>query len=301
MLPTLSPALAEVEQQRRKLITRWRWSVLGALVLMLAVFGLSGGPVLPGWAGPFAIPVGIGLVLLGLRPLFAVRERIRGEIYRAAADASGLAYAPGAPHSEENARDMDLSRLVYWGMCPRHQWIEIEDSWHGVRNGRDFALCHLRLYEKPRRGGRNARIADLQYVEIRFLRRFEGTSLFLTGAAAGLDSGNLPNQVALIDVERTHPANLRASRELEARFFFDQKLRQCLLALEEALAGTNLRALLEGDRFLILLDGKRLFEPGSVFSAIEGEAQARAVIAQLAELLAMLDALADPPRPVPPL
>lgn len=300
-LPTLSPALAEVEHQRRRLITRWRWGVLGALVLTLGVIALTQAGILPALVGSFAIPLGIALVLPGLRPLFAVRERIRGEVYRAAADASGLAYAPGAPHSDDRAHDMDLSRLVYWGLCPRHQRIEVEDSWHGVRNGRDFALCHMRLFETSPHRGRGGRVADLQYVEIRFLRRFEGTSLFLTGAFRDLASPDLPGPVALIDVDRAHPASLRSNRELEARFFFDQKLRQCLLALEEALAGINLRAVLEGERFLILLDGKRLFEPGSIFSAIEGEAQARAVIARLRALLDMLDALADPPRPAPPL
>lgn len=298
----ISPDLAALERRRRQLILRWRWGALVALASLVVC--IAGPPALhlPEYVSVIGIGAVAAAMIGGLRPLFLVRARLRGEIYRAAAEAAGLAYAPGARHSREEDRQIELGRLIHFGLCPEYRRRIIRDCWSGVRVGREFLLYNVAL-ESPTAAEPAPRVdrRELQFVEIRFLRPFDGVSACLDrNLTPPAPLANL-RELAL-SATQSEGVDFRvvSSNEIEARFFFDQAVRQGLRRFADTLKGRNLRALLERDRLFLLLEGGSFYEPGSIFSEIEGETHAHAIIEQLMALLSLLDTIADPPLAEPP-
>ncbi|NOU02336.1 MAG: DUF3137 domain-containing protein [Novosphingobium sp.] len=200
-----------------------------------------------------------------------VLNRLKGGINGAIAKALGLDY------SVECQPGKTFERAKQFDMVPGYDDSTFHDLWWGLVAGQPFTLHEARLTEQ-RGSGKNRHTVTVfegQILSIGFNRRFHSTTLiepdgerrkFLIGAEketvgiGGLDLGR---------VDITHPGfeerfTVWSSDQVEARYIVHPEYVERLLAVEEAFAGEDIRALFHEGDLLITVKTGNLFESGSL-------------------------------------
>lgn len=282
-------AAQEGERQAVKAKARhiWQYGVAFAAGLVFLIVAVGGSIETALKVGFFVGLAGFGLSEWAKRPLL---KRIKGGINAAIAKAIGMDYAvdcePGSTF--ERAKQFD--------MVPGYDNSRFQDLWWGLVAGQPFTMHEARLTE-VRGSGKSRRevvVFEGQILSIGFNRRFHSTTLierdgarrrFFVGAEkeqcsiGGLDLGR---------VDITHPGfedrfTVWSNDQVEARTIIHPEYVERLLAVEQAFAGEDIRALFHGGDLLITVKTGDLFESGTL-DAAQDQAMVETVIAQYGAL-----------------
>jgi hypothetical protein len=274
---------------REQAYSRWTWS---AAILM---------PVLAFvWFGPESIATFRGFVALGgisaaiwwgYQPIAAAKHTIKIGINAAIAASHGVQYA----HNVEPGAEFEGAKR--FGLVPKHDRAEFEDHWYGALEGHAFNLYEAHLEER-RGGGKNERWETVfrgVIIQMAFGRPFRSTTLLQRagehrkwfGLGGAKDSITIDGH-QLDFVDQVHPAfaevfGLFSDDQVEARVLVHPSYVEHLLKLERAFGAKELRALFITGQVIITVEGRNLFESGTM-DATEDRLRVEEAAAQFAAL-----------------
>jgi hypothetical protein len=267
-----------------------------------AACGVAALIVLVGWGIEAALKVGFfvgiggfGIAEMAKRPML---NKLKGGINGAIAKALGLEYAVTVEPGQV------FERAKQFEMVPSYDNATFQDLWWGLVGGRPFTMHEARLTE-TRGSGKSRRTVTVfegQIMSIGFNRRFGATTLlepdgsrrkFLVGAEKEQVT---IGEVELERIDMVHPQfedrfTLWSNDQVEARYIAHPEYVERLLAVEQAFAGKDIRALFHAGDLLIVLSTGDLFESGSLDASDDRTLLGRAIeqFAALAELAVRLN------------
>lgn len=268
---------------------RWTWGA--ALLMPVLAFVWFGPENLGGLRTMVTLGGGIGVLVWGYQPLAEAKKAIKVGINSAIAASLGISY----DHEVEPGAEFETART--YGLLPSHERSNFEDRWHGTIEGHDFNLYEAHLEER-RGSGRNRRwVTVFRGVIIRmaFGRPFRSTTLLQRAGKhrKWFGLGSAKDTVAFdkhrLDlVDQVHPAFAErfvafSDDQVEARVLLHPSYIEHLLRLEAAFGAKELRAIFTRGEVILAVEGKDLFESGSM-KAEEDRMRAEETAEQFAAL-----------------
>jgi len=274
---------------KERAASRWTW---GAALLMPALAFLWFGPE---WGGSFRFIVTVGGLLLvgiwGYQPIAAAKKAIKVGINSAIARSYGIDYE----HDVEPGPEFEAARR--YGLVPSFDDSSFEDRWFGTLEGHAFNLYEAHLQEERGSGKNRRRVTVFRGVIIQmgFGRPFHSTTLLQRAGAhrKWFGLGGTKDSVSfdghrLDYVDQVHPAfaekfGLFSDDQVEARVLVHPSYVEHLLRLESAFGAKELRALFSRGEVILAVEGRDLFESGTL-NADEDRMRAEEAAEQFAAL-----------------
>lgn len=199
-----------------------------------------------------------------------VTDKLKSAINQAIAESLGFAYTMAAP-----ARDC-YERACSFRLLPSHDNETLEDEWSGTLGDQPFRLHEAKLTEERGSGKsrRTVTVFEGTLMTIAFARRFHGITLVerdgkhrsLFGFQKdsieldGVELGHIP----MVDPRFEDAFNVWSNDPVEAQYLVHPEYIERLIAVEQAYAGENIRALFHGGELLVVLESGNLFDSGSL-------------------------------------
>ncbi|MCB2048091.1 MAG: DUF3137 domain-containing protein [Novosphingobium sp.] len=287
---------ATVREQARELAKArwWKALIIGAPLLLFLWI------LVPQWA-QFNMFVTFAAATVGYAWGNAPRARairtVKEGINTAIARALGLEYAINV----EPGRPFQLG--CDFRLLPSYDRSRFEDCWSGDLGTRHFHLHEATLQER-RNSGKNTRYVTVfrgSIITIDFARDFHGTTLVERAGRHRSLFGGQKDSVKLGDrqldyVDMVHPGFedefcVYSSDQVEARYLVHPEYVERLMAVQQAFAGKDIRALFEGGDMIIVVETDNLFESGSIEARDDRQRMERTVeqFASLADLAQTLN------------
>lgn len=286
-------------EAKAKASYRRKLGIIAAVVVAVVVLAFSRGDV--GLALQLAFFTGAGgfaWAELAKRPVI---NRIKGGINGAIAEALGLKYATEVTPGES------FERAKTFELLPSYDNSNFEDLWWGTVGEQPFTLHEAKLTEE-RGSGKNRRTVTVfagSILSIGFNRQFLGTTIverqgehtkFFGGEKEEVTVGG----VLLARCDMTDPTfedrfTVWSDDAVESRYLVHPDYISRLVAVEEAFAGENIRALFREGELLVVLESGDLFESGSLESGDDRMLLERS-IAQFGALADLATKLNERPR-----
>lgn len=250
--------------------SRWTW---GAAILM---------PVLAlVWFGPESLSalrwygtLGgiIAVIWWGYKPIEEAKRTVKIGISTAIARHHGVEYS----HDVEPGPEYEQAKR--YGLVQEHDRSEFEDRWFGTLEGHGFNLYEAHLEKRKGRGQNESWETVFRGVIIQmgFGRPFRSTTLLHRagehrkwfGLGGAKDSVSFKGH-RLDYVDQVHPDfaqkfGLFSHDPVEARVLVHPSYVEHLLRLERAFRAKELRALFASGEVIIAVEGRDLFESGSM-------------------------------------
>ena len=290
---------AERAAVKAKVRRIWMLAIAAACTVAVAItlFGDSIGAGMQ--FGFFTGLAGYGIGEWVKRPLI---NRLKGGINGAIAQALDLDYVlevePGSA----------FARASQFQLLPSYDDARFADGWHGNLGGRPFSMHEAKLTE-TRGSGKSRRTVTVfegQVLTIGFNRQFTSTSLLEPNAQRRkFFVGAEKEQVTIggVELERVDMTNpqfeerftLWSNDQVEARYLVHPEYLERLLAVEQAFAGEDIRALFQNGQLLVTLKTGDLFESGSLDSG-DDRMLLETAIAQFGSLADLAVQLNEKPR-----
>jgi hypothetical protein len=269
--------------------SRWTWS---AAILMPVLAFVWFGPNVLGnlrFIGTFGAI--IAAAWWGYQPIAAAKKTIKVGINAAIAKSHGVEYQ----HDAEPGAEFAAAKR--YGLVPAHDRAEYEDRWFGTLEGHAFNLYEAHLEER-RGGGKNQRWETVfrgVIIQMAFGRPFRSTTLLQRAGAhrKWFGLGGAKDSVSfeghrLDVVDQVHPDfdavfGLFSDDQVEARVLVHPSYIEHLLRLENAFGSKELRALFTSGEVIIAIEGRDLFESGTL-DAREDRMRVEQAAAQFAAL-----------------
>lgn len=250
--------------------TRWTW---GAAILMPVLALLWFGPesfAFYRWIGTLGGIIGVAW--WGYQPIEAAKRTVKVGINSAIARSHGVEYS----HEAEPGPEFEAAKR--YGLVEPHDRSEFEDRWFGTLQGHAFNLYEARL-EKRRGSGENERwetVYEGVIIQMGFGRPFRSTTLLQRagehrkwfGLGGAKDSvsfkGHRLDHVDQVHPDFTQTFGLFSDDPVEARVLVHPSYVEHLLRLERAFRAKELRALFTAGQVVIAVEGRNLFESGSM-------------------------------------
>jgi hypothetical protein len=255
---------------KSKASSRWVW---GAALLLPALAFLWFGPALPSMLKTVITFGGaIAATAWGYQPIADAKRAIKIGINSAIATSFGVAYE----HDAEPGPEFEAAKT--YDLVPNYDRSNFEDRWFGTLEGHDFNLYEARLEER-RGSGKNQRWVTVfsgVIIRMSFGRPFRTTTLLQRAGKhrKWLGLGGASDSVTfdghrLNRVDQVHPAfaevfALFSDDQVEARVLVHPSYVEHLLRLESAFGAKELRALFRQGEVVIAVEGRDLFESGSM-------------------------------------
>jgi hypothetical protein len=192
---------------------------------------------------------------------------------------------------------------VAFELVPGYDSSSFEDLWWGTLGSQPFTLHEARLTE-TRGSGKHRRTVVVfsgSIMTVGFSRPFQGTTLierekrhrgFFGGTRESIElNGVTLNQVAMVDPRFEDAFSVWSNDGVEARYLVHPDYAERLIAVEQAYAGNNIRALFHDGDLLLVLESGDMFESGSLDADRDRALLERTVnqFTALAELAAKLN------------
>jgi hypothetical protein len=287
----VEPILRAQEENRRAAMKTFQFraalTALGTVGAGALAWWIFGEPQAVIFAG---IATAMGGGTLAYMPLQAVASATKAQSLSAIANAIGCTYQ-GAGFQPEALPAFNELKLL--PSCDRSNY---EDCFDGSHHGCKFAFYegHLENKVQSKNGTRWVTVFRGQLVRIAFPKKFHGTTIIRR------DRGmfnfmqrwmSTLQHVGLGDSRLEKAFEVYSNDQVEARYLIHPVFMERLLELETAFRGKNLRgAFVEGD-LLIAIEGGDKFEVGSMFSKLNDIARARTIVADIAEVMRVIDAV----------
>lgn len=271
---------AERGEVARKARKTWTTGLIvaAAVFVVLAVFGQV----------EWGFKIAVGAAMLGFgwaewskRPML---KKLKGGINGAIARALELEY------SVECTPGQTFTRAKVFDMLPGYDNASFQDLWWGLVGTSPFTLHEACLTEE-RGSGKNRRtvcVFEGSIMSLGFNRAFTGTTVvepngerrkFLIGGEketatiGGIELG----RVDLVDPRFEDRFTVWSNDQVEARYLVHPEYIERLLAVEQAFAGKDIRALFHQGDLLITLKTGDLFESGSLDASEDRELLERSI------------------------
>jgi hypothetical protein len=219
--------------------------------------------------GFFTGLAGFGIAELIKRPVIdSIKGGINGAIARALDMEFTHVVTPGAEFETVRAFDM----------LPSHDRASFEDCWRGSVMDRSFLLYEAELEDKRSSGKSDRWVTVFQgsIIQVEFARKFLGVTLIeragrrkrlfgLLGDADTVKLGGIDMaRIDMVDPRFEDEFAVWSNDQVEARYLVHPEYIERLIAVEQAFAGENIRALFSGGSLLVVLESGNLFESGSL-------------------------------------
>ena len=257
---------------KEKATSRWVW---GAVILMPALAFLWFGPAISSMFKTVLALFGVlAAGLWGYQPIADAKKAIKIGINSAIAQSFGVAY----DHDVEPGAEFEAAQK--YGLVPSFDRSDFEDRWYGTLEGHGFNLYEAHL-EEQRGSGKNRHWVTVfrgAIIQMGFGRSFHSTTLLQRAGAhrKWLGLGGAKDSVSfdghrLDRVDQVHPAfaevfGLFSDDQVEARVLVHPTYVEHLLRLESAFGAKELRALFIQGQVIIAVEGRNMFESGSMDS-----------------------------------
>ncbi len=241
--------------------------VCAAVALFVAV-------LLFGGEGDTALKLGGGVGLLGFAVGEAVKRpmlnKLKGGINGAIAQALGLDY------SVECTPGQTFERAKTFQLVPGYDDSSFQDLWWGVLGTSPFTLHEACLTEQRGSGKSRRTVTVFQgsIMSLGFNRAFTSTTVIepngertrlFGGEKDSVTIGGIEmGRVDMVDPRFEDRFTVWSNDQVEARYLVHPEYIERLIAVEQAFAGTDIRALFHGGDLLIALKSGDLFESGSL-------------------------------------
>ena len=290
---------AERAAVKAKVRRIWMLAIAAACAVAVAVT-LFGDNIGAGMQfGFFTGLAGFGIGEWVKRPLI---NRLKGGINGAIAKALELDYVVGVEPGSA------FERACQFQLLPSYDNALCADGWHGNLGGRAFAMHEAKLTE-TRGSGKSRRTVTVfegQVLTIGFNRQFTSTTVLEPNAQRrkffiGAEKEQVTiGGVTLERVDMTNPQfeerfTLWSNDQVEARYLVHPEYLERLLAVEQAFAGEDIRALFQDGELLVTLKTGDLFESGSLDSS-DDRRLLETAIAQFGSLADLATQLNEKPR-----
>lgn len=290
---------AERAAVKAKVSRIWMLAIAAACAVAVAVT-LVGDNIGAGLQfGFFTGLAGFGISEWVKRPMI---NRLKGGINAAIANALELDYVvdvtPGSA----------FERACLFELVASHDDAQLADGWRGNLAGRPFAMHEAKLTETQGSGKsrRTVTVFEGQMLTIGFNRQFTSTTLlepnaqrrkFLIGAEKEQVTigGVLLERVDMTNPQFEERFTLWSNDQVEARYLVHPEYLERLLAVEQAFAGEDIRALFLNGELLVTLKTGDLFESGSLDSS-DDRTLLESAIAQFGSLADLALQLNEKPR-----
>jgi hypothetical protein len=282
----------DAAKAKARTIRFWGMVAAGAVALLITLMGRFDAGLKFGF---FVGAAGFGIAEWSKR---GVINRLKGGINGAIAEALGLQY------SLEMSPGMAFQWAEAFKLLPGYDDSHFEDMWSGEVAGRPFTLHEAKLTEERGSGKsrRTVTVFEGSLMQVGFARQFLGTTLVerqgqrtrfgLFGEKEELDLGG----VRLVRSDMADPRfedafTVWSNDQVEARYLVHPEYMERLVAVEQAFAGDNLRALFREGQLLIVLESGNMFESGSLDAEDDRRLLERTIaqFAALADLAAQLN------------
>ena len=177
--------------------------------------------------------------------------------------------------------------------CDRSNY---QDHFSGTHHGCAFGFCDGHLEKKVRTNKSTSwrTVFQGQLIQIAFPKKFLGTTIVRRDAGLFnfLERWNTKLQrVGLNDSRLEKAFEVYSSDQVEARYLIHPVFMERLLDLEVRFKGKNLRCAFFEGSLLIAIEGGDKFEIGSMFKPLADITRVRSIIADLVELMRVIDAV----------
>jgi Protein of unknown function (DUF3137) len=251
-------------------VSRWRMLAFGgAAAVFVVVMLLSRGNF--GIAAQLAFFTGLGgfgLAEWAKRPMI---NKLKDGINGAIAQALGLEYSVTC----EPGQTFDWAKQ--FEMVPGYDNSSFQDLWWGVISGQPFTLHEAKLTEERGSGKsrRTVTVFEGSILSIGFNRRFQSTTLIEPDGQrrkffVGAEKERVTiGEVEVEKVDLTDPLfedrfTVWSNDQVEARYIVHPEYVERLVAIEQAFAGQDIRALFHEGDLLVTVKTGDLFESGSL-------------------------------------
>jgi hypothetical protein len=258
----------------------------GSLILFHHPFGIAVGAV-----------AGFGLFAWGSRELNQLGRETKEMLVEPVVREFGMTYelAPAAP--------ADIMRIRDLGLVPSWDRASFEDMLTGQRQNAPFEFFEAHLEDERRstdsRGNTRTEWVTVfrgQCLVARFPKPFNGVTKVERdhGAMnffAKLGQG-MP-KVKLEDPVFEKAFEVYGTDQIEARFILTPDFMERLLALEKTFEGKQLRCAFQGGEMLLCVEGKNLFEPGSMYRKMDDLSRVQEMLHDFAAVFLLIDAMVE--------
>ena len=288
----IAPALADLEAERRKAVTRHNIAVgVGAALGLVAFVWIAsrGGPSPPAFivAGIIVVlGVGVGQAMLALTAR-TVKDAL---VPRVAAFA-------GVTFSRKVSDPSAIHTFRKHGLVPSYDRSSFEDFFSGTRADCPFELFEAHLKQRHRDSkGRTHYTTCFRGQVLRVLVpvNFLGVTVVLRDAGIFnrlIKPERALERVRLVDPKFEKTFEVFSNDQVEARYLLSPDFMERLLALETMLKGKKARAAFADGELMIAIEGGNLFEAGSMFTPLADPARARKVWGEIESVHGVIDAL----------
>ncbi|MCE9521234.1 MAG: DUF3137 domain-containing protein [Alphaproteobacteria bacterium] len=224
------------------------------------------------------------------QPLAAVGTNAKSQSLNSIADAIGCTYdlsafeKDGLPHFQE---------LRLLPSCDRSDY---QDCFRGTHKGCAFAFYegHLETRHQTKNGTTWRTVFRGQLIRIAFPKKFLGTTVVRRDAGIFNSVARWMSTMQRVNLgeSRLEKAfEIYSTDQVEARYLIHPVFMERLLALETAFKGARLRcAFIDGD-LLVAIEGGDKFELGSMFANLADIARVRIIVADIAEVMRLIEAV----------
>jgi hypothetical protein len=289
----IAPALTAREGERLAAIgTRNRFRLGAVAGLALAGVSLAFAPPL---VVMLALAGAAGLLAWGEATLEPIRRQTKTLLVEPVSRQFGLGFETDPTRPAE----IDLCREL--GLTPSYDRAKFEDRLSGERGGAPFVLFEAHLEERRTTTDSKGRTTTTwvtvfrgQCLKVRFPKPFSGVTRVYRDA--GLFNGFLSigrgnERVRLEDPEFEKAFQVFSTDQIEARFILTPDFMERLLGLESAFGGRSLRCAFSGGDMVLAVEGRRLFEAGSMSKPLNDLNRIRTILQDFAAVFLLIDAV----------
>jgi len=294
----IAPRLAAREQDRQTAVRHNTYGIVGALVVAAAgaaaghfffnelFFGL----VLSGIVGAMVYAWGgMGLRKLGRETKLMLVEPVASQF------GLGFEIAPPAPSEMMEFRSL--------GLVPSWDRSKYEDMLTGERSSTPFLFYEAHLEEKRTTTDSKGRTRTTwvtvfrgQCLVAKFHKPFTGVTKVFRDAGmfnAFLKIGQKGERVRLEDPLFEKAFEVFSTDQIEARFILTPDFMERLIHLEKTFKGRKLRCAFSGGEMLVCVEGKNLFEPGSMHRPMTDLARVREILDDFSAVFLLIDSMVE--------
>ena len=224
-------------------------------------------------------------------PLDAVANETKQQSLTAIAGAIGCGYKMNGFQPEA------LDQFNGLKLLPSCQRSAYEDCFDGTHRGCAYAFYegHLENKVQTKNGSHWVTVFRGQLIRIAFPKKFLGTTIIrrdrgMFNFMQRWASSSL-QPVGLGDSRLEKAFEVYSNDQVEARYLIHPVFMERLLELETAFKGKNLRGAFVDGSLLIAIEGGNKFEVGTMFAKLDDIGRARTIVADLAEVMRVIDAV----------
>ncbi|MBI1360532.1 MAG: DUF3137 domain-containing protein [Alphaproteobacteria bacterium] len=187
-------------------------------------------------------------------------------------------------------------------LVPHWDRARYEDRLTGQRQNAPFEFFEAHLEEKHETSSRNGRRTEWvtvfrgQCLVARFPKPFNGVTRVVRDQGAFNFLSKLGEDLPRVKLEDPvfeKAFEVYGSDQIEARFILTPDFMERLLSLEKTFEGKKLRCAFSGGEMYLCVEGKNLFEPGSMYRRMDDLSRVREMLTDFAAVFLLIDSMVE--------